>query len=119
MVKALPSLAAKAKGVPMGRIPWNIGEPGHFEVDLVHHSGEESAGLYGHTIQLIDVFIRCIRGWHLGHSLDQSLTLRALEQALAHHTPETHHSEEILPGHADLSLTLCTQLQQAGCRESG
>jgi hypothetical protein len=39
----------------MGRIPWNISEPGHFEVDLVHHSGESTAGLYGHTIQLIDV----------------------------------------------------------------
>ncbi len=43
------------KGVPMGRIPWDIGEPGHFEVDLVHHSGDSTAGLYGHTIQLIDV----------------------------------------------------------------
>src|SRR5216683_197501 len=43
------------KGVPMGRIPWDIGEPGHFEVDLVHHSGESTAGLYGHTIQLVDV----------------------------------------------------------------
>lgn len=39
----------------MGRIPWDIGEPGHFEVDLVHHSGESTAGVYGHTIQLIDV----------------------------------------------------------------
>jgi transposase InsO family protein len=39
----------------MGRIPWEIGEPGHFEVDLVHHSGESSAGLYWHTIQLVDV----------------------------------------------------------------
>src|SRR6266581_2752319 len=43
------------KGVPMGRIPWDIGEPGHFEVDLVYHSGESTAGVYGHTIQLIDV----------------------------------------------------------------
>ncbi len=43
------------KGVPMGRIPWDIGEAGHFEVDLVHHSGESSAGVYGHTIQLVDV----------------------------------------------------------------
>ena len=43
------------KGVPMGRIAWDIGEPGHFEVDLVHHSGESTAGVYGHTIQLIDV----------------------------------------------------------------
>ncbi len=46
---------AATKGVPMGRIPWDIGEPGHFEVDLVYHSGESTAGLHGHTIQLIDV----------------------------------------------------------------
>jgi len=43
------------KEVPMGRIPWDISDPGHFEVDLVHHNGESSAGLYGHTIQLVDV----------------------------------------------------------------
>jgi putative transposase len=43
---------------------------------------------------LMDVFTRCIRGWHLGRSLDQSLTLRALEQALAQHTPEIHHSDQ-------------------------
>src|SRR6266704_1011923 len=43
------------KGVPMGRIPWDISDPGHFEVDLVHHSGGSTAGQYGHTIQLIDV----------------------------------------------------------------
>ena len=59
MVRLPQKGAARAnqvtKGVPMGRIPWDISEPGHFEVDLVHHSGESSAGLYGHTIQLIDV----------------------------------------------------------------
>jgi hypothetical protein len=43
------------KGVPMGRIPWETSEPGHFEVDLVYHSGESTAGQYGHTIQLVDV----------------------------------------------------------------
>ena len=43
------------KAVPMGRIPWDIHEPGHFEVDLVHHGGDSSAGEYVHTIQLIDV----------------------------------------------------------------
>jgi IS30 family transposase len=43
------------KGVPMGRIAWDIAEPGHFEVDLVHHCGESAAGEYGHTLQLIDV----------------------------------------------------------------
>jgi hypothetical protein len=43
------------KGVPMGRIPWDTKEPGHFETDLVHHGGESTAGEYGHTLQLIDV----------------------------------------------------------------
>ncbi|HET8910854.1 MAG TPA: integrase [Ktedonobacteraceae bacterium] len=43
------------KGVPMGRIPWNIQEAGHFEVDLVHHCGEKSVGDYAHTLQLLDV----------------------------------------------------------------
>src|SRR3974390_2910838 len=28
------------KGVPMKRIPWQTSDPGHFEVDLVHHGGE-------------------------------------------------------------------------------
>jgi hypothetical protein len=59
-VRRLPQKRAEransaTKGVPMGRIPWDIAEPGHFEVDLVYHSGETTAGLYGHTIQLIDV----------------------------------------------------------------
>jgi IS30 family transposase len=43
------------KGVPMGRIPWDVAQPGHCEVDLVHHSGNSSAGEYAHTLQLIDV----------------------------------------------------------------
>src|SRR5947209_19456673 len=59
-VRRLPQKGAEranaaTKGVPMGRIPWDIAEPGHFEVDLVYHSGETTAGLHGHTIQLIDV----------------------------------------------------------------
>jgi len=43
------------KGVPMKRIAWDTSEPGHFEVDLVHHGGESTAGEYGYTLQLIDV----------------------------------------------------------------
>lgn len=43
------------KGVPMGRIAWDIAEPGHCEVDLVHHSGESSSGEYAHTLQVVDV----------------------------------------------------------------
>ncbi len=63
-VRRLPQKGAEranaaTKGVPMGRIPWDIGEPGHFEVDLVYHSGESTAGVHGHTIQLIDV----LTGW--------------------------------------------------------
>ena len=41
--------------VPMRRIPWDEQEPGHFEVDLVHHSGRSSSGEYVHTLQLVDV----------------------------------------------------------------
>ena len=43
------------KGVPMGRIPWDTPDPGHFETDLVHHGGESASGEYGHSLQLIDV----------------------------------------------------------------
>ncbi len=43
------------KPVPMKRIPWQTREPGHFEVDLVHHGGESTEGIYVHTLQLVDV----------------------------------------------------------------
>ncbi len=39
----------------MRRIPWDTTEPGHFEVDLVHHGGSRSDGDFVHTFQLIDV----------------------------------------------------------------
>jgi hypothetical protein len=38
-----------AKAIPMKRIPWDTAEPGHFEVDLVHHSGPRSDGEFVHT----------------------------------------------------------------------
>jgi transposase InsO family protein len=41
---------------------------------------------------LVHVFTRCIRGWGLGRSLSQELTQATLQQALAQHTPGTHHS---------------------------
>ncbi|MEE4176964.1 MAG: hypothetical protein V2I46_05590 [Bacteroides sp.] len=43
------------KKYPMKRIPWNIEEPGHFEMDLVDHGGESGAGEFIHTIQMVDV----------------------------------------------------------------
>ena len=42
----------------------------------------------------MDVFPRAIRGWHLDRSLDQSLTLTALQKALQTHCPEIHHSDQ-------------------------
>ncbi len=44
-----------ARTIPMRRIPWDVTEPGHFEVDLVHHSGPSTDGDYVHTLQMIDV----------------------------------------------------------------
>ena len=41
--------------IPMERIPWHETRPGHFEVDLVHHSGPHTSGDYIHTLQMIDV----------------------------------------------------------------
>lgn len=44
-----------ARDIPTRRIPWQEQEPGHFEVDLVHHSGPSSSGDYIHTLQMVDV----------------------------------------------------------------
>jgi putative transposase len=43
---------------------------------------------------IMDVFTRDIRGWQLGRTLGQDLTLAALQRALAHHTPVIHHSDQ-------------------------
>lgn len=42
-------------GVPTGRISCFETEPGHFEVDLVHHCGPSASGEYLHTLHLVDV----------------------------------------------------------------
>src|SRR5205807_9794684 len=43
---------------------------------------------------LMDVYTRCIRGWHLGRGLDQELTRVALRRAYEHGRPEIHHSDQ-------------------------
>jgi putative transposase len=43
---------------------------------------------------VMDVYTRCIRGWHLSRHLDHSLTLSALQRALNHHQPQIHHSDQ-------------------------
>jgi putative transposase len=64
---------------------------------------------------LMDVFTRSIRGWHLGRNLDQSLTLQALEHALAQYTPEIHHSDQ---GVQYAASAYTARLQQAGVQIS-
>lgn len=43
------------QAIPMRRIDWDEPQPGHFEVDLVHHGGASAEGQYIHTLQLLDV----------------------------------------------------------------
>ena len=43
------------KQIPIRRIPWDTTEPGHFEVDLVHHSGPSASGEFICTLQMVDV----------------------------------------------------------------
>lgn len=43
---------------------------------------------------LMDVFTRSIRGWHLARSMDQSLTITALNKGLEKGYPEIHHSDQ-------------------------
>jgi putative transposase len=64
---------------------------------------------------LLDVFTRCIRGWHLGRSLSQELTLSVLQRALAQRLPEIHHSDQGVQYAATGYVQL---LQEAGVRIS-
>ena len=57
---------------------------------------------------IMDVFTRCIRGWHLARSLDQSLTVTALQRALAQHSPQIHHSDQGV----QYAATVYTQMLQ-------
>ncbi len=43
---------------------------------------------------IMDVFTRNIRGWQLSRTLEQELTLTALQRALVHYTPVIHHSDQ-------------------------
>jgi transposase InsO family protein len=55
---------------------------------------------------IMDVFTRAIRGWCLSRSLDQALTLTALEGALATHVPDIHHSDQGVQYAADAYIEL-------------
>ena len=46
---------ALAASISAGRLPWDETEPGHLEIDLVHHSRESSQGEYAYSLQMVDV----------------------------------------------------------------
>jgi transposase InsO family protein len=64
---------------------------------------------------IMDVFTRSIRGWHLGRSLDQELTLTALRRALSQRQPAFHHSDQGVQYAASAYIAL---LEQAGVQIS-
>lgn len=70
---------------------------------------------------LMDVFTRTIRGWHLGTSLDGTLTMRALERALAKHRPKIHHSDQGLQyaatDYVDRLRGVCAEMRMAAVGE--
>jgi len=43
------------RDIPMGRLDWDIEQPGNFEVDLVYHCGPSGKGSYMCSIQWIDI----------------------------------------------------------------
>jgi hypothetical protein len=51
-----PEQANRAtREVPAKRLDWDEPQPGHFEVNLVHHCGVSTSGHYLHTLQMVDV----------------------------------------------------------------
>ena len=60
---------------------------------------------------LMDVCTRRIRGWQLGRTLDQSLTLAALERALTDRVPLIHHSDQGVQ-YAATAYTDCLRQRQ-------
>lgn len=73
------------RAVPIAIIPWDITEPGHFEVDLVHHGIPDEHGRLVCTIQFIDV----LTGWSerfaiMGHEFD---TIWDILQTFRRHCP--------------------------------
>ena len=71
---------------------------------------------------IMDVFTRSIRGWHLGRGLDQSLTLIALDRALAGHKPEIHHSDQGIQyaatAYIDMLLAVGAAISMAECGQA-
>ena len=57
--------SATHQAVPIGRVPADIAEPGHLEVDTVHHAGPTTHGLYVVTLVWTDV----ATGWVVSRAM--------------------------------------------------
>jgi putative transposase len=72
---------------------------------------------YVYLAILLDVFTRSIRGWCLDRSLSSHLALTALQQALEHHRPEIHHSDQgvqyAAQGYVSLLQTMGVQVSMS------
>jgi hypothetical protein len=44
-----------AANIPIERLPWDESQPGHLEVDLVHHCGSCASGEFAYSLQMVDV----------------------------------------------------------------
>jgi putative transposase len=55
---------------------------------------------------VLDVFTRAVRGWCLSRSIDQQLTLQALQMALLARFPQIHHSDQGLQYASDAYTNL-------------
>jgi transposase InsO family protein len=78
---------------------------------------------------LMDVFTRGIRGWHLGRSLEQELTITALRRAFERGRPEIHHSDQgvqyaatahvemLTAGHSQISMASVGEPRENGYAE--
>jgi transposase InsO family protein len=70
---------------------------------------------------ILDVYTRAVRGWHLGKSLSQTLSLSALKMALAKATPHLHHSDQgvqyAAKGYTDLLVAqgITISMSEPGC----
>ena len=51
-------------------------------------------GRFIYVCLLMDVFTRMIKAYQVSQHLNQSLTLKLLEEALCHSVPEIHHSDQ-------------------------
>jgi hypothetical protein len=55
LVRKRSVLPRRYPEIPAKRMAWDLKQPGHFEVDLVHHCGATASGQYVCTLQMVDI----------------------------------------------------------------